>query len=465
MASDKRDFKNFEEIPGEIDHDKNLYTFPTLYKSTDSNKVRQWSAFVRCIKKSTKTETTKKQNWSLFDEIEVPIKEEYIKDGEVLPEGISVQYWTETGIQGMKISRSAATYTFEKNVGKKNERNKLQQALVECRSKYLKKIDEGYNTNINNINDTTIDQNTKYYPMLSKKYEDFVNKIVYPIYVQAKLDGCRCIAFLNSINKPTYKNVVLYSRQQKEYTYNTSNDNIRKMLLNTLIEKYDHKNKESIFLDGELYLHNVPLQDINSIIRGQSKNDANIEYHIYDMFYPSYKTETFLQRNEILTELNKNMKDNEKKFIKLVETVYINNSKECDEVYKNHLENDYEGIMIRYGDCVYLMSATKKSELLRSKQLLKRKETYDDEFEVVGYKDGDKGKDVGAVVWICAVNNSITFNAVPNLSFEERYKLYEDCKKNFEEKYANRLIKVEYRGLSKNGVPLRAKAIAFRDIV
>jgi hypothetical protein len=45
------------------------------------------------------------------------------------------------GYDNRSTTRSAATYVVAKNVGKKNERNALQQALVYCRGKCLKKID------------------------------------------------------------------------------------------------------------------------------------------------------------------------------------------------------------------------------------------------------------------------------------------------------------------------------------
>ena len=76
MSSSKRDFKDFEEFPGAIDEDKNLYLFPKLYKMTESGKVREWSIYIRCIKEDSKNQAiTKKQNWNLLEENEVPMKE------------------------------------------------------------------------------------------------------------------------------------------------------------------------------------------------------------------------------------------------------------------------------------------------------------------------------------------------------------------------------------------------------
>jgi ATP-dependent DNA ligase len=458
MSANIRSFVNFEDFPGEINEDKNWYEFPKLYKTTESGKIREWQVIIRCIKEDSKSALTKKQNWDLLLEDEVSVKAKYLENDFKMPSGILVQYWTETGIQGMKISRSAATYVVAKNVGKKNERNALQQALVDCRSKYLKKIDEG-STNIEalakNIENITINQKTMFYPMLAKKYEDFINKFTYPVYVQPKLDGCRCIAFLDDNNEPTYKNVILYTRQQKDWPFNDSNNEIRKNLLNILVENYDNDLNQSIFLDGELYVHDLPLQEINSIARGKT-NDL-LEYHVYDMFYPNYDKESFAYRIKSLENIIKN-----NQLVKLVSTHYVQSREEDDKLYINYLEKKYEGTIVRTNDCPYLKSSTKKSEQLRSKNLLKRKETFDSEFEVVGYSQGTKGKNVGAIVWVLAAGDK-TFNAVPNLSHEERYKIFEECEKKFDKKYKNRMMTVEYRGLSNDGIPLQAKAIEFRD--
>ena len=57
------------------------------------------------------------------------------------------------------------------------------------------------------------------------------------------------------------------------------------------------------------------------------------------------------------------------------------------------------------------------------------------------------------------------FNVTPNLPINERYKIYKECKEKFNEKYKDRMLTVQYRGFSKYGVPLQAKAIEFRDFI
>ena len=473
MAADKRNFTDFENFPGKINDNKNIYEFPTLYKTAKTGKPREWSIFCRLIKEDSKDiKETKKQNWNVLAEDEVPIKEEYLEIGYKIPEGTIAQLWSESGLVGNETSRSAATYiSIPKNQGKKNERNVLQQALVECRSKYLKKIDDGsvdeFSKIAEGISGININATTKYYPMLAKKYENFEHKIVYPVDVQPKLDGNRCVIFLDSIKNPTYKNVIMYTRSHKDYPHNIPDDNIRKNVFNLLINNYDKEKGESLFLDGELYNHNVALQDINSVIRGKALDGETIEYWCYDHFYPSYSEQTFEYRNAVLEKMFKNLTLENKQLIKRVETTRVESKEMNDKIYLQYLADNYEGIMIRTLNGIYLKDPIKKSELLRSKDLLKRKETYSDEFEVVDYKQGSKGKNVGAVLWICEAKNKNkdTFKVDVNWPLKERYEIFKECEKKFDSKYKSRLLTVEYRGLSKTKIPLQAKAIAFRDFM
>ena len=465
MASEIRNFTGFKKFPGKINDDTNNYEFPILFIVSDSGKIRQWAIYVRLIKlASKKASQTKQQNWNLLLEDQVPIKKEYLEDDVIFPEGILAQVWTEGGFVGMKISRSAPTYTEIKNKGKKNERNVFHQALVVARAKYLKKIQEGSTEKRNLKPQIKKDiKDVKFFPMLAKNVKD-VKKIDYPVYIQPKLDGLRCITYLgkNPSHDVTEEDVIMYSRQKKEYPSNSSTIAIKKALLQVLIDNYDEKKSESIYFDGELYSHGKSLQTLNSATRGTSKTSIEEKYHIYDMFYPSYENETFEQRTSTLAALYQKLTDEQKEIIKLVPTHLVTSQKENDKLYRDYLDKKYEGVMIRNPDGAYAKSATKKSSALRSKNLLKRKEVYDGEYEVVDFTSGKMGKDVGALIWICQTKNKETFNVVPNLSYKERYALYKDCQKNFVNKYKNKMMTVEYRSFSDSGVPSHAKAIDFR---
>jgi ATP-dependent DNA ligase len=453
MTADVRDFKNFRTFGGSINAETGNYEFPMLFHKSDSGKVRQWQIFVRLIKADSKdTKETKKQNWNLLAENQVPLHAEYLEDDSKLPDGLLSQVWAESGYVGMRISRYAPTYPKITNKSRSNERNVFHQGLVLARSKYLKKMEEGSGQ------DLSLNKGNRFFPMLAKHYEG-EDTIKYPIYIQPKLDGIRCLAYLDKAEHTTYKDVILYTRQKHDIPFSETNDNIRKSLLKVLQKFYT---KESVYLDGELYKHGKNLQSISSMIRNSSSEDTT-EYHIYDMFYPSYTDDGFDKRTKLLSEIYGFLNDEEKTYIKLVPTHLIENKKEADDLYKSYIKKKYEGVMVRTPDGPYAKSSQNKSSALRSKNLLKRKQVFDGEYEVVDFIDGKKGKDRNAIVWICQADNGKLFNVVPNITYEERYKLYDECLKKFDSKYKNRLLTIEFRSLSKDRVPQHSRGIAFRD--
>ena len=104
---------------------------------------------------------------------------------------------------------------------------------------------------------------------------------------------------------------------------------------------------------------------------------------------------------------------------------------------------------------------------IRSKFVLKRKMTYADEFEVVGFEQGTKGRDIGAILWICKTpKTKKIFSVTPkNITYEERYKLFKEASKanQFDENFKGRMMTIEYEDLSLDEIPLRAKSIGFRE--
>jgi len=470
MAAEKRKFTGFETFPGQII--SGMYVFPKLFKHSKTGALREWCIYVRLIKESSKSKaTTHKQNWNLLLEDQIAIKPEYLKDDGALPDGVLSQIWTESGIVEGKISRAQPTYPEAKNVGKKNERNVLHQALTEARSKFLhqKKLGSAEKEQLSAA-DKTSAADTKFFPMLAHVYQKFIatKELKYPLYVQPKLDGNRCIAYLAALpshveeNKVDHTDVTLYSRKRLDFPVNRVTDAIRMALVDMLVENYDQESEESVYLDGELYIHGVPLQSISSYIKREKSRDSDpdVEYHVYDMFYPSYEDVPFERRTATLAAMYNSLDPEAKKLIKLVPTHKVMNQQENDTYYDKYLDEKYEGTMIRTAKGKYAKSAVKAEQ--RSNDLLKRKETYDGEFEVVGFKDGSIGKDVGALIWICITKQKHEFNVVPNMTYDERYAMFKDCQKHFVAKYKNRMLTVEYRSLSKDKIPQHAKGIAFR---
>jgi ATP-dependent DNA ligase len=470
MTSDKRNFKDFDQFPGSINEGTGIYEFPTLIHIDARDRKRIWNIYLRIVKcdsDNKKESKVDKIDWNLLVEKQIPIKPSYIVENKDIPMGSAVEVWVETGIEGGKITRNIPTY-FDKPafVGHANQRNAFQQGLIYARSQYLKRMDKGDQPEgkasdqpEGKASRPSTTHNLMYFPMLAKSYKDGKKYIKFPLYVQPKLDGVRCLIFLKNKNGGV-KNVVAYSRRKKEFP---SVDTIKEILYPYLNDLYDEENNQSIYLDGELYKHGKTLQEISGDSRNENKANKN-EYHIYDCFYPQELDTQFEDRHAQLNNLASVLKSADKEVIKIVPTYLVGSQKEVDSHFKKLTSQHYEGVILRNPKGEYLASDTKTGESLRSKDLVKLKKGFTDEFEVVGYTTGTRGKDVGAVIWIAVNDKGHQFKVTPKDSnYEERQKIYKECLNHFDKRYLGRFITVEYEDLSKNGIPLRAKSLTFRD--
>jgi ATP-dependent DNA ligase len=474
MNIDKRNFSNFNDkksFPGKIDTATNEYHFPALFHIDSSGNTRKWEIKIRLVKGSPKKYGI---DWDLLIDDTVPIKKKYL-DNEEIPDGTISQVWAEVGVIGGKQTRHAPSYPEIKNAGKSNERNVFEQGLVDARTLYLKKIENGLQTASNFKKEKIykkdkLEKNIKYFPMLVRKFQDEKDHLEYPLYVQPKLDGSRCIAFLNKTPKknPTIENVIMYSRQKKNFS---GFDDIKEELLPALIDMWDFDKNESVYIDGELYKHGMSLQTISGAVRNPNRSEMpeykGIKFWVFDAFYPHRLNLTFNDRIYILEDIFNSL--GHPKHIIHVPTIMAISEANQEKLYKQYLNKKYEGIILRNISSLYLTHPTKNSMTIRSKYVLKRKMTYSDEFEVVDFDQGKKGRDKEAIMWILKTHGTNKlFSATPkNITYEERYKLYKDAmvdnKKGFKNKFKGRMMTVEYEDLSKDEIPLRAKSIGFRE--
>jgi ATP-dependent DNA ligase len=132
------------------------------------------------------------------------------------------------------------------------------------------------------------------------------------------------------------------------------------------------------------------------------------------------------------------------------------------------LDQGYEGAVIRNPKGIY---RTRIYSQHRSYDVQKLKPLENAEFEVVGYDQGKKGKNVGAIKFKLKTETGKVFNAEPkNMTQDERYRLFEKMsevqengKTYFENEYLGKPYTVEYFELSKDGVPQQPKGLGLRD--
>lgn len=436
MASTKRslsDFHNKEEFPFSINNGR--IEFPKLFSKTNKSKnIRFW--FIYAILKQ------KKNDFEIdIDFIDI----ENFKEFNIRNKNLSIYIYTEYGVIDGKLTQTTPTILETgKNLDKKNETTIITQSLIQMRSLYLKKMKTGYMLDLDEIK---LSNTINIYPMALHDYKKFGRHIEYPCYIQPKLDGIR---ITGSYNKENDKVTLLSRRLHDIYGFENIKDEIKILL----------KNNPNIIVDGEFYNHSLNLQKISGIVRQQDinhKDKLNLQFYIFDCI--DLKNElTFQERIVKLYELFNNSPN--LKYLVLTETIIVNSEKESDDLYNKFIKEKYEGIVYKNALAKYEYSEIKE---LRSYNFLKRKLHHDAEYEIVGYESGEKGKDKGAIIFIMKTLDGKEFKSVPNMSLEERKKMYKLAKENFDNLYKGKLAIISFDDYSEDQIPLRSKFITIRD--
>lgn len=366
-------------------------TLPTLYCRTNSGKVQVWEITV---------------------------------DGG--------KFFTTEGLQGGAMTVSAPTVCRPKNVGRSNETAPQEQARLEACAKWQKKKDAGYFEKVGDI-----DNEIHFEPMLAHKYEDYKDKIVFPVYAQPKLDGIRCIARKSG----------LWSRNGKQFV---ACPHIEKAL--KAVFAFD----PTIVLDGELYADKLAndFNKICSLVKRSKPTAADlkeaakgIEYWVYDL--PAPHGGNFSARH---AELKTVLHGLAIYGVKVLYTAKCEDEAELTGFYEHWIDEGYEGQIVRLD---------KPYENKRSKNLLKRKEFIDDEFVVVDIVEGEGGRTGTAgymELSLHGANGHKTFRSNIKGNFDFLKQVLRDRKKLIGE-----MVTVRYFCLTPDGIPRFPYVVAIRD--
>jgi DNA ligase-1 len=276
-------------------------------------------------------------------------------------EVVGNKYRTISGQTDGKKITNEWTVVYGKNEGRANATTDKEQCMKEAIAKRTKKLESGYFEDMKNIY-----MEQYFEPMLAAKWEDYKDKLTYPIYSQAKLDGIRCILTKDG----------MFSRNGKPIISAPHIFDSVKPLFET--------NPDLIF-DGELYADKFA-NDFNKIVSLVKKTKPTaddlkeskelIEYHIYDL--PS-SDKNFIQRAydlAILFETRSELHPH----CRIVETYKVPSEDVVTELYEKYVEEGYEGQMLRLDG---------KYENKRSKNLLKHKSFVDEEYTILDICEGE----------------------------------------------------------------------------
>lgn len=229
-----------------------------------------------------------------------------------------------------------------KNIGRANETTPQVQAEYEAQSKYKKQLDKLYRPTIEELNDVG-----NMLPMLAHDYTKVGHRMQYPCFVSAKLDGVRALASV------TEAGASMTSRGGQQY-------NVPAKIKEELVALYMASGVD--VLDGELYKHGLPLQDIVSAVKKPNENTGLIEYWIFDV--PVDKP--WEERQEILSGLFAKAEELNLSHIKFVLNVLAKSEDEARQVMNHFLERGFEGMMLRNPKGVYKFNH-RSSDLMKWK--------------------------------------------------------------------------------------------------
>lgn len=382
--------------------------------------------------------TNGKRFWRLRVKSNVYLRDssdEYIDN---LQNQLKAYIYSEYGTINGKTVVSADTEITGKNVGRSNQTSNLRQAIQTCQSMINKKVQAGYGYSLSNQNDNI-------YPMALDLYSKQGNKLIYPLYIQPKLDGIRCLVKRDGIVSRRLHDIYGFESVRAE------------------CKKIFDLSKEIIdmdinFLDGEFYFHGKPLQEISGIVRKQTDDEDEkecLEYHIFDVCVKGDMK--FKDRYEKLKKLFELAQPLTK--LKLVNTHTVREERDGDKLFEEYINNGYEGVVYK-SNHPYEFSTEREK---RSRFYLKRKKQMDAEFTIISYDEG-KGKSKGTVVFTLVTEEGNEFKCVITGDISYRQKVYQQCVEDFS-KFKNKLAKVKFDDYSKNMTPVRGVIVQLdRDI-
>lgn len=358
--------------------------FPTLYKRNTNGSIQEWTIVV---------------------------------DGN--------SFWSEHGQHGGAIVTDKPTFCEAKNIGKKNETTAEEQAILEAQSKYDKKLRQKHYLSIEDV-----DKESWIQPMLAKPLKDRKKEITWPVMLNIKYNGCRCIITKDGA----------FSRKGEEF-FNIKH--IRDSL-KRVFEKYP-----DLVLDGELFNESLK-NNLNRLIKlvavTRKEKDLTTElikeseeivrFYIYDGYFKGKENVPYEERFKQITSITKDIK-----YCKEVLWEYANNEIEVKEFADKIIAKGHEGAILRIKDMPY--------QHKRSHDLLKIKNFIDAEFEVVDIESGSGNWEGIAKRIICRLDNGKTFASNVRGTMEHLRQALEE-----KEKYIGKKVTVEFQEYSEYGVPL-----------
>jgi len=360
------------------------FCLPTLYGLSKKGKVKQWGTWV-----------------------------EDNEDGTAM---LNV----ESGLVGGKIRFIPKVIKKGKNIGKSNETTPFTQAVSEAKSAWNKKRNKNYEPKIMDPNNYIP---RIMLPMLAK--DPGAGKIVYPCYIQPKLNG-----------------VCDLTEDESIILHHTRGGHLFKCVGH--LDPFIKNMRIPAPLHGELYKHGWSLQKIGSYTKKLKPDSHLLEYWIYDI---AWLNMSFKDR---LDWIINNISTDPLCPVKLTPTYLVHNKEEAKQYHDYFVQQGFEGGVLKNIDGNYIFE-------FRSEDIEKVKDFIDAEFEIVGGKEG-VGIDSGCIIYKCKIESGLEFDVRPKGTVEERQELFKDLPNVIGE-----MLTVRFPEYTESGKPSQPIGIVVRD--
>jgi len=255
------------------------------------------------------------------------------------------------------------------------------------------------------------------YPYEEKRFQRWGNIGL----IQPKLDGERCRALIDGQSVS-----LLSSSEELIVSVPHINDELRRYFSSHRME-----------LDGELYTHGRPLQEIHSIVsrkRSLHEEADSIQYWIFDVVTSEPQVQR-IRRVELLPTTD---------ILKPVVSHFVHSPEEVMKYYEHYLGQDYEGFILRHPLSTYVRK--------RSTLMMKFKPWQSDIYTIIGVqeevsKDGVPKDSLGALILDSDIEGQ-TFKVGSGFTQEERQQLWK-----IRETLPGCLCKVNYQRLTNAKIP------------
>lgn len=333
-----------------------------------------------------------------------------------------------------KKTESVARKIHGKNIGRSNQTTPWQQAQSQAESKWKKQLDSNYRETIAELD------HLPDLPMLALRYKDRSHDIKWPAFAQPKLNGVRC--FAKKIDSLT---IEYTTRKGKKWETLGYMDPYLLAIMDT-----------GETFDGEIFNPTLTFQEITSRAKRVLSDRSNIEndpvqFHVFDIVD---RDKPFDQRwktvSSRIAALDKFTSLLDPCPIVAVPTRPVQTEAEFFKWHTTWTAEGYEGSMVRNINGLYVPD-------YRSADLQKHKDFIDEEFEIVGGKEGE-GKDEGTIIFKCITEDGKTFDTRPKGSWELRHKYWNDLPR-----LHGKMLTVRYQNLSDEGIPIFPIGLNLRD--